>query len=257
MAQLNEYLKKIPNKLEGNYYLPNDVAQGVGTSCGCSVGSILTATGQKISEEKLKTLRCSDTLVQKTIAWHWHKVNGDQYPQEVAEIFVDFVFNKGLGRCIIIQNMLIHRYKADIVADGIWGAKSTGALLAAIEKFGTDHVYNSIYAWRWAFYKGMATPDKTGSKNAKGYEKPELNLQDSRLTRYFPPKGSFNPIDLLKPVDTEGVAATDVYMNAAKAGASEMLNTENPNQMQLITVFALSLTVILGVFYFMYKILTK
>lgn len=258
MANIELFLPKIPNQLEGDYYLPDDVSKGVGTSCGCSVGSIKTATGKTITEEALKKLRCKDEVIQKNVAWYWNKVSANQYPQAVAEIFADFVFNKGLGRCIIIQNMLITRYKCDIVADGVWGAKSTGALVAVIGKFGEDHVYNSIYAWRWCFYKGINTPDKSGSKNAKGYEKPQLNLQDTRLTKYFPPKGVMvNPEDLLKPVDTEGVNTVEVYKQAATTEIKEAFNNDNPDRGKSLAFLGIGAIVILGVVYFVFKFLNK
>jgi lysozyme family protein len=257
MADIKIFLPKIPNKLEGDYYLADDVSSGVGTSCGCSVGSIKTATGKVITESQLKNLRCKDDLIQKNITWYWNKISSNQYPQEIAEIFADFVFNKGLGRCIIIQNMLIYRYKANITADGIWGAKSTGALIAAIEKYGENHVYDSIYAWRWCFYTGINTPDKSGSKNAKGYEKPNLNLQETRLKMYFPPKSNFNPEDLLKAVDTEGVNESDVLKNAASSSAKEIMNPDNPDRFKNMAIIGGAAVFILVVLYFIFKFISN
>lgn len=194
--------KRILDSAEGRTYDANDVSPGVGTHYGVSVGSIKTATAKNVNESWLKNASYDDPTIQATIDWHWTKAKVGDLPQDIANSIADFLFNKGMGRARIIQNMLITRYGANINDDGVIGDMTIGALKAAIGKYGEMEVYNAIYAWRYGFYTGMDLPNKSGHANGKSNAR-YYALANSRLTRYYPPKGTVDAASFLKPIGTQ------------------------------------------------------
>lgn len=198
--------KKILDQAEGRTWDATDVGVGDGTHYGVSAGSLKTATGKTVSQAWLKNAKYEDPLIQATIDWHWQKAKVGDLPQDIANSIADFLFNKGMGRARVIQNMLITRYGADIKDDGVIGNQTIGALKDAIAKHGETEVYNAIYAWRYGFYTGAKLPNKSGHKNGNSDAK-YYALANSRLNRYYPSKGgAVNFADFLKPIDGSSIA---------------------------------------------------
>ena len=257
MAQVAIF-KQILDKAEGRTWDANDVGPGDGTHYGCSAGSIKTATGKTVSQDWLKNADYNDPLIQQTIEWYWNKAQVNDLPQDVANIIVDHLYNTGMGRARIIQNTLINRYKADIKDDGIIGAMTTGAIKAAIAKYGEKEVYNAIYAMRYAYYKGWDLPNKSGHTNGKSCTRAICQkVLNTRLNVYYPSKDPINIEDYLKPIDKSGVAKTDVMKQAATASIGSVFQKGNPDRFKNLAVIVLGLTAIFGLGYFLFQMLKK
>lgn len=232
MANLSLYVRKIP-KIEGTTYeFDTDRYRkfGIGTD------DIEHATGQKISETDLKNMEWGNPLIEKAIGWYWHGVMANYYPQLIAETITDQVFNKGMGSVCGIQNMLITRYKARIVADGKFGVQTCGALLAAINKYGEVHVYNSLYAFRLAHLSGKDLGQNGSCKNNSCGRAICKTLINTRLNRYYPMMGNENPDNLLLPVNDEGISKIDVLRYATSSTFQESANMNSGNQKRYLLV---------------------
>ena len=257
MAEVAKF-KVILDKAEGRTWNANDVGPGNGTRYGCSAGSIKTATGKTVSQEWLKNAQYDDPLIQQTIEWYWNKAQVNDLPQDIANIIVDHLYNTGMGRARIIQNTLNNRYNANIADDGVTGAMTTGTIKAAIDKYGEKEVYNAIYAMRFAYYKGMDLPNKSGHKNGKSCQRAIcLNVLQSRLNRYYPSKDPINIEDYLQPIDNKGLNTTDVMQQAATASVKSVFQKGNPDRFKNAAIIVFGLTAIFGLGYFLFSMLKK
>jgi hypothetical protein len=253
MADLKLYVQKIP-QIEGTKYeWDTDRYRkfGIGTD------DIERATGQKITESDMKNMEWGNPLIEKALGWYWHGVMANYYPQSIAETITDQVFNKGMGSVCGIQNMLITRYKARISADGKFGAETCGAILAAVKKYGEKHVYNSLYAYRYAYYTGQTLPQNGTCKNNSCSRPICKTLLNTRLNRYYPQHGIESVENLLLPVNDDGISRMDVLAYRATSTLQEATNTDSNHQKKYLVVAVGILSIVAGSLYLAIKMIWK
>ena len=253
MADLRYYVEKIP-RIEGTTYeYDTDRYRkfGIGTD------DIFRATGKQIAETDLKAMQWGDPLIAQAIGWYWHGVMANYYPQSIAEIITDHVFNKGMGTVCGIQSMLITRYKARITADGKFGVETCGAIRAAVKRYGEKHVYNSLYAYRLQFYTGASMKNYGSCENVSCTRPICKTLVQTRLNHYYPIFGNENAENSLIPVSDEGISSMDILKYATSSGVQETINTNSSNQKTYLFVALGIVGIIAGCLYLAIKTIMK
>jgi lysozyme family protein len=150
-----------------------------------------------------------------------------------------------MGSVCGIQNMLITRYKARISADGKFGAETCGAILAAVKKYGEKHVYNSLYAYRYAFLSGFTLPQNGKCKNNSCSRPICKTLITTRLNKYYPVSSNESIENLMLPVSDEGISRMDVLAYMTTSTLREATNTDSNHQKKYLFV-AVGIAAIVG-----------
>lgn len=187
MANAKQYIEKIP-QIEGTSVTEGDY-KGHPTKFGVSAALVKDATGKTVSDDFIRNASFNDSTIQATIKFVWDSVMGNAITsQAVAELVVDHAYNAGRNRAIChLQNFLIHKFKADITADGKMGYKTLAALNVAIEQYGEALVYRSFRWLRANYYNGVPMTKYGTCNYYEGCKAAACKgLIHSRLDVYFP-----------------------------------------------------------------------
>jgi lysozyme family protein len=240
MANAQLYIQKIPS-IEGTTVTEGDY-NGHPTKFGVSVALIKTATGQTVSDDWLRKSALTDPLIQRAITFVWDSMQGNLIEsQRIAELIVDHAYNVGFNRgACHLQNFLINKFKADIIADGKVSYKTVAALNVAIKQHGEDLVYRSFRQLRVNYYEGRSMT-KNGTCNYwEGCKAAACKgLVVSRLNAYFPISGTPTAND-----NPDAPLSIELNKNAVNMAAISTATRDNS------TAAVFCLLLIIGVCYY-------